>query len=147
MENTARLFNCARCHSQVVICSHCDRGNIYCGPNCSQQARRESKRAAGRRYQRSRRGRFAHAQRQRRYRTRRHKVTHQGSAPTLPHDSLEPESRASPHQSLSYPVVPAQGLFCHLCKRPCSAFLRLDFLHSRGSRLIRPPGCWPSPDT
>jgi len=58
MENTARLFNCARCRRQVAICSHCDRGNIDCGPNCSQQARRESMKAAGGRYQHSRRGRF-----------------------------------------------------------------------------------------
>ena len=147
MGNTARLFNCARCHSQVVICSHCDRGNIYCGPGCSQQARRESKRAAGRRYQRSRRGRFAHAERQHRYRTRRHKVTHQGSAATVAHDSLSPESRVSLRQSLSSPVVPTRGLCCHLCKRPCSPFLRLDFLHSPGSRLIRPPWGRPPPDT
>jgi hypothetical protein len=31
METDARLFNCARCHRQVVICSRCDRGNLYCG--------------------------------------------------------------------------------------------------------------------
>jgi len=29
MQSSARLFNCARCRRQVVICSHCDRGNIY----------------------------------------------------------------------------------------------------------------------
>ena len=28
MENTARLFNCARCHRQVLICRQCVRGNI-----------------------------------------------------------------------------------------------------------------------
>jgi hypothetical protein len=86
MQNTARLFTCARCRAQVLICSRCDRGHIYCGPRCSQQARRESLRAAGRRYQHSRRGRLTHAERQHRYRRRPHKVTHQGSVPLAPHE-------------------------------------------------------------
>jgi hypothetical protein len=83
MEPTARLFNCARCRRQVMLCSHCDRGNLYCGRGCAQQARRESLSAAGQRYQRSRRGRFCHAERQRRYRARQQKVTHQGSPPRV----------------------------------------------------------------
>ena len=54
----------------------CDRGQQYCGARCSGLARRESLRAAGRRYQQSRRGRHCHrcarrdAERQRRYRRR-----------------------------------------------------------------------------
>ncbi len=111
MENTARLFSCARCRTQVLICRRCDRGHIYCGPKCSQQARRESLRAAGRRYQRSRRGHLSHAERQRRYRRRAHKVTHQGSAPTAPHDSLSPESRTALRQSPHCPPpVPTRNL-------------------------------------
>ena len=54
-----------------------------------------SGRAAGARYQRSRPGRMNHAHRQRRYRTRRRKVTHQGSLAPPPGGSLSPESRAS----------------------------------------------------
>jgi hypothetical protein len=49
MQSSARLFNCARCQRQVVICSHCDRGNIYCAKRCSQSARPQSRREAGRR--------------------------------------------------------------------------------------------------
>lgn len=79
MPDTARLFNCARCGRQVAICRHCDRGNIYCGAGCARAARQASTRAAGARYQRGRPGRFAHAQRQRRYRARRRKMTHQDS--------------------------------------------------------------------
>ena len=63
----ARLFLCARCRRQVLICSRCDRGQRYCGARCSGPARRESLRAAGRRYQQTRRGRHCHAERQRRY--------------------------------------------------------------------------------
>jgi len=42
----ARLFLCARCQHQVVICSRCDRGQWYCAALCSGLARRESLRAA-----------------------------------------------------------------------------------------------------
>lgn len=145
MENTARLFNCARCRRQVVICSDCDRGNIYCGRGCSCRARRESQRAAGRRYQRSRRGRFAHAERQHRYRTRRQEVTHQGSAALSSNASLGPESRALHRASLSFPAAHAQGLCCHFCQRPCSPFVRRDFLHRCAPRLIQPRWDRPPP--
>ena len=43
------------------FCSRCDRGQQYCGAHCNGLARRESLRAAGRRYQQSRRGRHCHA--------------------------------------------------------------------------------------
>jgi len=144
MQNTARLFTCARCRAQVLICSRCDRGNIYCGPACSQQARRASLRAAGQRYQRSRRGRFTHAERQHRYRRRSHKVTHQGSTPEVPHDSLSPESRTALRHSLSSPPNPTQSPCCHFCGRPCSTFVRLDFLHSPAPRRFSSPS-GPSP--
>ncbi len=139
MESSARLFHCARCRRQVVICRRCDRGNIYCGKRCSQPARRESLRAAGRRYQDSRAGRLKHAARQRRYRSRREKVTHQGS-PTWPaHDSLRRESR---------PALARFGasIRCRFCQRPCSPFVRLDFLRSPGPRLDRQPIGRPPPE-
>ena len=139
MENSARIYNCAGCRCQVVICRHCDRGNIYCGPLCSQPARRQSQRAAGRRYQSSRRGRFRHAARQRCYRLRRRKVTHQGSPVSLSHDVLSPESRVAAAHSGATPLAVAQGLHCHLCKRLCSPFVRLDFLYSPGPRFTRAP--------
>ena len=66
----ARRIRCSRCRRQVFICSRCDRGQQYCGARCSGLARRESLRAAGRRYQQSQRGRHCHAERQRRYRHR-----------------------------------------------------------------------------
>lgn len=84
MEPTGRFFLCARCRAQVLICSGCDRGQIYCTQACSAAARRASLREAGRRYQASRRGRITHAARARRYRERRNKVTHQGSPPGHP---------------------------------------------------------------
>ena len=84
---SARLFLCAGCRTQSLICSCCDRGQIYCAGDCAARARRHALRAAGRRYQTSRPGRLAHADRTRRYRARGKKVTHHGS-PELPRDDL-----------------------------------------------------------
>lgn len=141
-QDTARLFCCARCRAQVVICRRCDRGNRYCGPACAKAARRDSLRAAGRRYQQSRRGRFTHAARQRRYRRSRAKVTHQGSPPIPPTAPLPPESQgpAGRVPSRQDPI----GVRCRFCGRLCSGLLRRDFLHRtprRGSVWFT----WPSP--
>jgi hypothetical protein len=68
---SARLFVCARCHAEAVVCSVCDRGQRYCSSQCSAQARRESLLRAGRRYQSRPLGRLAHARRARAYRQRR----------------------------------------------------------------------------
>ena len=94
MDQPARLYLCARCRVQVILCSRCDRGNRYCGRPCWRQARAEARRQTAQRYQRSWRGRIAHAQRSRRWRQRlaacdgagaagddAHNVTHQGSRP------------------------------------------------------------------
>jgi hypothetical protein len=63
----ARLFWCHGCRVQVLICSHCDRGHMFCVEGCAREARRHSQRDAGRRYQTSRRGRLNHAARSRRH--------------------------------------------------------------------------------
>ena len=90
MDRSARLFLCARCRDQVLLCSHCDRGQHYCGPACSSKSRNERRREAAERYQSSRRGRLKHAARSASWRRRRRslrqssalggadKVTHQG---------------------------------------------------------------------
>ncbi|HFX6065141.1 TPA: hypothetical protein ACIE75_005504, partial [Klebsiella pneumoniae] len=86
-DNSTRFFQCARCGAEVLICRSCDHGQIYCAGGCSEEARRSSVKQAGRRYQSSRQGRFAHAERSRRYRERK-KVTHQGSIVTAVDDLL-----------------------------------------------------------
>lgn len=79
-EPTYRLYNCRRCEVQVLICTRCDHGNIYCGGECSQIRRRESLHRASARYQRTRRGAARHAARQRIWRaSQQQKMTHQGS--------------------------------------------------------------------
>jgi hypothetical protein len=149
MDPVGRFFLCGRCRAQVLICSRCDRGQIYCTAECSQAARQESQRHAGRRYQQGRRGRFAHAERARRYRQRRRQkknVTHQGSLP-LPSDgllaanSMGEAPRFKRLQATRRPTTPASFLSvdiwrCHLCGRRCAEHVRSGFLRRRVPRLV-----------
>ena len=139
-EKTGRLFLCACCGVQVLICSPCDRGQIYCAGDCSQLTRCASMREAGRRYQCSRKGRFAHAERSRRYRQRQHNVTHQGSL-SQPLDALLPVDSAvaiAPAQACPL-APPALTVQCHLCGVRCSVFVRLGYLGQRVRRSVHPP--------
>lgn len=120
-----RRFLCALCRCPVLICSHCDRGQRYCSAGCSLQARSCAQRAAGKRYQDSRKGRHAHAQRQGRWRARRQIVTHQGSPPPPCADVLPPSDTTALNPDASQPCK------CHFCGRSVSAFVRLDFLRCR----------------
>jgi|WetSurMetagenome_2_1015567.scaffolds.fasta_scaffold568328_2 hypothetical protein len=124
----ARIFNCALCHRQVVICSCCDRGNIYCGPECSQIARGESLRAAGERYQNTHRGKINHAKRQKCYRERqRNKVTHQCS-PVIKNNVLLPFEDYK-----SKLLDKNEDIYCHFCGCKCDSLLRVNFLKTQAS--------------
>jgi hypothetical protein len=134
MQPTGRLFLCARCRAQVFICRRCDRGQIYCAGGCAQAARRASLREAAQRYQRSRRGRLAHAQRARRYRARHNKVTHHGSPVPAPNALLPADSTrtAFTHSRVSAPV----RAHCQVCGCTCSPFMRLGPLRRRDPRSV-----------
>jgi hypothetical protein len=131
MRPSARLYHCARCHCQVILCRRCDRGNVYCTKGCAVEARTDSLRRAAERYRSTRRGRHNNAERQRRFRNRqREKVTHQGSRPLLGLVLLllalntvqnRPEAPRDDAQT---------GIYCHLCHCECAPFLRVDFLRS-----------------
>lgn len=157
MEPTARLFLCARCRVQVVLCRRCDRGNRYCGQVCRGQARAEARRLAAQRYQRSRRGRLAHAERSRHWRQRQalargddaQKVTHQGCLPAAlsaplaswTHDklsvalaeqatdaALDPTIEASTHSALAQPAIATPAWSCWRCGARQPAAVRLGFV-------------------
>ena len=135
MQRTARLFNCARCRQQQLICRMCDRGQRYCGPGCARAARSAARRAAGARYQHSRRGRFTHAARQSRYRARQQKVTHQGSL--VPDVDVSLPVSALPGALLAAsPPPPPLTIVCQACNGRCSPYLRSGFLR-RGTETLR----------
>jgi hypothetical protein len=135
---SARLFLCGRCRRQVIICRCCDRGQVYCAGGCSRQARRQSLRDAGRRYERTRSGRQKHADRSRRYRARREIVTHQGSPPP-PADGVVPIGAMAIPRDDALPIAPFRRptTHCHWCGRPCLPELRQGFLR-RCDRHRRP---------
>ncbi len=143
----ARMFLCARCRDQVVVCSHCDRGQRYCPDQCYALNRRYAQREAGKRYQHSLKGRHKHAQRMRRWRARRdartNKVTHQGSHAVDPSDvlaaSLTTEPTCAPTPSplpLLMPSPARTAVLIAYCCRFCGAALRTHlrpgFLRRRG---------------
>ena len=140
MKDCARLYHCARCRCQVVICRRCDRGNIYCFDGCADQARTESQRLAGQRYQSSLPGRHKHADRQRHYRQRlKAKVTHQGSPP-IPADDVLPLELKRCGRAGDSPVATPEGVIrCHPCGQICSSFVRLTVLRDRYPRGHPPP--------
>ena len=138
MDPVGRFFLCGRCRAQVLICSHCDRGQVYCAADCSQAARQESQRNAGRRYQQCRRGRIAHAERARRYRQRRrpkNNVTHQGSLSPRTDGLLTVGSTGVTRepQTTARPSTFTAG-HCHFCGRGCAEFVRSGFLRRRALR-------------
>jgi hypothetical protein len=135
---SARLFVCVGCRASAVICSCCDRGQIYCAGECARRARRGTQRAAGRRYQTSRRGRLAHAVRERRYRAHRKNVTHQGSPPPARDDLLVPGSLTIASDVTTSGEQPRRSAWhCHWCGRRCPDLVRQEFLRRRGRGLPR----------
>ena len=147
-----RRFYCVRCRQVLVVCLRCDRGQRYCGAGCRSEARRESLRQAGCRYQKTLRGRRANAERQRRFRQRRErnarKVTHQGPKRTAPRSdaaqipTLKPggdaESVSTAHIIADRRAVKMSNTGaepkCHCCGLPCGLYTRFHFLIPRSSR-------------
>ena len=157
-EQTGRLFLCARCQAQVLVCSQCDRGQRYCASDCADITRLNRQREAGKRYQQSRAGRHKHAARMHQWRKRRAAaakiVTHHGSqvppadavlpgnesSPAISPDS-QPQSPCSPITSEAIAVSATANAHssmltpvwrCHWCQSPCPALVRQGFLrHNR----------------
>jgi len=128
MKRTARLYYCALCHCQVMICSDCDRGNIYCNQGCAHKARQTTLREAGKHYQQSYPGKLRHAHRQRRYRERlkqpRKKVTHQDCQKMKVAASLSCVCQTVKSAPFGRKAV----RHCHFCGECLPKFLRTDYL-------------------
>jgi hypothetical protein len=136
-----RLFLCAGCRRQVVVCRKCDRGQIYCGKDCSLNARRSRQREARRRYQASDRGRQMHADRSRRYRARNGRLTDHGrqlsTAPAKTHETACGGARAAraPVRIASHPATVRFHCFC--CGWQGSELVRQSPIRRPRSRSTR----------
>jgi hypothetical protein len=121
--SSARFFLCNHCRQQVIICRRCDRGQVYCGPDCALEVRRRNQRDARRRYQATDRGRRMHADRSRKYRAHGSRVTDQG--PTL---SPQPETARAAAMKAQPPIMIAARRItaCDLCGNPVSDGVRLS---------------------
>ena len=127
-----RRFHCCRCKKVTYICSHCDRGQMYCSKRCRDEARRDCLRDAGARYQRTRRGRENHARRQHRYRVRKssgEKVTHHPCrTEAVPSTVVACCTPSMPKAIEHSPTVQSR---CDFCGHGCEPYVRLDFLRCR----------------
>jgi len=150
-DQAARFFLCAGCRIQVLVCSHCDRGQRYCAGECASTTRRARQRDAGKRYQHGRNGRIKHASRTRSWRERQaekaQSVTHQGSrlapldavlaadpptvpatavtAPAEPCITIHAATISAPAAAI--PITP-DAWHCHWCCVRCVPHVRLGFL-------------------
>lgn len=132
---SCRLFLCLRCRVQTYVCRRCDRGQVYCGHDCAFEARRQRQREARARYQATDRGRVLHAERSRRYRERKRRVTDQGPVPTTA-DPPAARPIAISARLARQPVVikTSPRTACHLCKNGFTAFVRQTFLRQTRQR-------------
>ena len=138
MNNTARLYNCARCHCQVIVCTHCDRGNIYCGSICAKKSRTLHHRLANHIYQNTFSGRQKHALRQSHYRLHQKnkikKVTDRGSTKTPINDLLFTS------KNIDKKTRPIK-IHCHFCVKNVFPYLRNGYLRTtprkRDIKLLR----------
>jgi hypothetical protein len=136
----------------VLLCSRCDRGQRYCGRACSRAARQDSQREAARRFQCSRAGRMAHAERSRRWRQRCRErdqacrsaaleaaasniVTHQGSPMPVLDAPLAAPEQADACVPVASEVGPTPIARCWRCAAVLSPWVRQGFLrYGRASR-------------
>lgn len=144
MELSSRLFYCALCNTQCIICSPCDYGQIYCSPDCSKSSRQKSCNEAEKRYQQTPKGKLNHALRQQRYRERQCKIVtdHTSQTPS----ECDPQSSINNKTDKSLVNQSKKSLLCCCCRKSVSNWIRHAFLkqtmQSRSSVLPfcnRPP--------
>lgn len=133
MTTSTRLFNCLRCHQQVMLCQSCDHGQRYCAGQCRYKARKTSLKRANQKYQNSLKGRFNNAERQSRFRRRQKQkekiVTDQGSPSTPSHDLLS-SKLCVPENTLKRSSNTVK-FTCHFCGAVAGPFFRVRFLKKR----------------
>lgn len=117
------------CCAVFWICRRCDRGHAYCSDQCRAASRREQRRRARQRHERSPEGRLDHRDRQREYRAR-VRVPDQSSIRVAERPTLRPPEAAdlmqeafSPPAEVANELVewlprPRRAVVCVLCGAP-----------------------------
>ncbi len=140
MQDSSRQYSCLCCHSIIIICCRCDRGNRYC-KHCAPIMSLKARQRAGKRYQSTYQGRINHAARQKRYRERlKQKVTHKGSKVISLCDLLIEKRKSFTTKIKIETKANSYNVFCHCCDKICSPFFRHDSLgNSKLGRKLRFP--------
>lgn len=125
-----RFCQAEHCRVLFLICSHCDRGQRYCSPDCRLRSRVAQLRAARRRHQQSPEGRLDHRDRQRAYRRRKVassqlpptiRVTDHASKASLNSATIATANDSEPLRPIRRRVLQALSdfgwLICHFCGR------------------------------
>lgn len=102
-----RQAQCAGCTRIFFVCRRCERGQIYCSPECREQGRRRAHSRANARHQASEEGRLDHRDRQRAYVARRRAMTDTGSK------DLAKRSKVC---GAAEPMLPTNGSLEHSAK-------------------------------
>ena len=147
-DQSARLFLCACCRVQVLVCRQCDRGQRYCANGCAAATRQALQRDSARRYQCGRAGRFKHALRTQRWRARQAElakiVTHQGSQDG-PSDDVLPATQTSALAiqpcTTTTSIAPTAATHphpwrCHWCCMPRPALVRQGPIRHSHARVL-----------
>jgi hypothetical protein len=140
-----RLAGCPRCQRLFAICSHCDRGHVYCGRLCSESARRDSLRRARRRHRRSPEGRLDHRDRERDRRRRRCFEARVGDHPSAtPEPAVKLEAALDPSGiSTEEPLAdPVDNVEILDAPRPHSVVPSSHRLRARHCRVCGRLGRW-----
>ena len=141
-----RLARCPRCQRLFAICSHCDRGHVYCGPPCSLGARRDSLRRARRRHRRSPEGRLDHRDRERARRRRKQlfvpRVGDHPSATASPEIKLAPALDPSGISTLETPTPQVETVEIQDAPRSLPVAASSRVARDRHCRVCGSPGRW-----
>lgn len=142
-----REFECGYCGKEIRICRCCDDGQVYCPDGeCASLARELKVPEYRANYQRTRKGKKAHAKRQMHYRNRQelalivgtqvvtdHPSTFSSSSSTVPDieteededdaPPAEPNGTESEHRAPPARSTSAELVRCNVCGRFCRPFI------------------------
>lgn len=130
-----RLFACGTCCKHCTVCLDCDRGQKFCSEPCRVEGRKATVRAAARRYQNTHVGRGKHAERQRRYRSRKRagERAPDRSTPVTHHPA--PKRTSEPEAKLDSAAVKSAVRYhhppCVTCKMPSNGWVLIPKSSSR----------------